>query len=543
MPPGAILSPPDSTQNSSDDEENGPRQREEDLEALSEDVRRTLQPNREAVSPDEEVSPTSIPNVKDLRLDTSNTLANQSKLSPSARVVSHNRSATEGSFFERRGSSSSHTTTSSDDEEDSEERSRKPPLLRKKSGELVKPAIRPSSRRRHSSMPGTPTYSKAVHFDDQIEHVRHFLQVDRPIAVSAGGSPVGSHDDEHEFPFPSGDKAGQVRWEIRLANFPGESYERKAMLVRLEKLDLSSDENQLIGVVGVANMGFQKHVIARFTLDYWKTTSEVAAEYSHDQCHKGRDDGYDVFTFNIKVSDQANLETRTLLLCVRYTVNGQEMWDSNNSQNYQVDFVKKVTPTSTGTAGAENKPAVQIASRPIPRSRHNSNSSSRGRQLRTLDDDFSSNFNDVTSSIRFRNHTQQSPSLPTTPPPIRRPNTSSSAQQFGVRYDFSASLSAALSQAQAQLGDRSGIKIKRSDTDGNITAHSHGSTAQPLVNGNLARAAAAASGHESPRPEALLANKQSLDSRAYQEFVSKFCFVRGNSIIDRHPVLTSSVVW
>ncbi|USP75796.1 MACRO domain containing protein [Curvularia clavata] len=43
----------------------------------------------------------------------------------------------------------------------------KPPLLRKNAGELVKPAFRPPSRRSPSSMPGTPTYSKAMQFDEQ----------------------------------------------------------------------------------------------------------------------------------------------------------------------------------------------------------------------------------------------------------------------------------------------------------------------------------------------------------------------------------------
>ncbi|OQO04107.1 hypothetical protein B0A48_10716 [Cryoendolithus antarcticus] len=50
-----------------------------------------------------------------------------------------------------------------------------PMHVRKESGELVKSALRPAHRRRYSSIPGTPTYSK-------------------PIAISAGTSPVEQYD-------------------------------------------------------------------------------------------------------------------------------------------------------------------------------------------------------------------------------------------------------------------------------------------------------------------------------------------------------------
>jgi hypothetical protein len=76
-----------------------------------------------------------------------------------------------------------------------------PPLLRKKTGELVKPALRPLSRQRRSSMPDVQAYSKAVHFNENIEQVRHFLQVDRPFAISSGSSPIKTYDSEDEYPF------------------------------------------------------------------------------------------------------------------------------------------------------------------------------------------------------------------------------------------------------------------------------------------------------------------------------------------------------
>lgn len=503
IPPGAVMSPPDSTQNSSDDEDAGRRAlKANDVQELQHVVRRTLTPN--GIKTVVELSPTEVENVekrvRTLMLEmpdkntSEETIQLRPRLSPAMRKPSHSRANTESAIFDQRAGS----FTTDDDESDSDGLllSRKPPLLRKKSGELVKPAIRPPSRRKHSSAPGTPTYSKAVHFNEDIEQVRHFLMVDRPIAVSAGASPADGYEEELEFPFkyPDGTTSAN-ELEIRLGNFPNDEG-RPWQPVRVEKLSLSPDQKSLLGCVAVANWGFQKYVVARFTFDYWKTTSEVVAEYSNEVRQHPRDDGCDQFNFNIRLSDQANLDSKTLLICVKYNVNGQDHWDSNNGMNYQVDFARKQKPKVT---------ASPVGQRP-PRSRHNSSSSAKPHAA-VADDDFTSAF-DAAPTIRFRNGATASRSLSDSP--VRRANPAN--QAFGSRYDFGASLTAALSQAQATLGDRSGIKSK------------NGIPPASTLNRNSLGASAAA-GTDSPRADALLANKHAVDSRAYQEFVSKFCFV------------------
>jgi hypothetical protein len=89
----------------------------------------------------------------------------------------------------------------------------------KKSGELVKPTINVSSLRSPSSMPGNPTpkvsssqrplstpgtpnYPKVVHFNEDMEQVHHFLQVDRPISIKNGDitpsqTPLPRHGDQN----------------------------------------------------------------------------------------------------------------------------------------------------------------------------------------------------------------------------------------------------------------------------------------------------------------------------------------------------------
>lgn len=223
----------------------------------------------------------------------------------------------------------------------------KPLLLRKKSGELVKPALRPSNWRQHSSMPGTLRCSKSVHSSESDNQTRHFLQIDKPMAVNAVSSPVETHETETEYRF---DGSRQVECEIRLVNFPQNTIERKVMPVRVERIFLSADKQTLIGSIAVQNIAFHKLVVARFTLDNWKTTSEVATEYNHDP-HSPPYDRCDRFIFHIDLSDLANIDTKTLFLCARYSVNGTDYWDNNKGTNYQVDFAhvarKPVKPSVT----------------------------------------------------------------------------------------------------------------------------------------------------------------------------------------------------
>jgi hypothetical protein len=78
-------------------------------------------------------------------------------------------------------------------------------ILKKISRELIRPAVRRcSAGRRPPIRSGSPTFPKAAHFDSNLEHVRHFLQADRPLAVSAGIDPSEISDIGVELPFNVG---------------------------------------------------------------------------------------------------------------------------------------------------------------------------------------------------------------------------------------------------------------------------------------------------------------------------------------------------
>lgn len=499
-----VISPPDSSENSDGDD--GPaKQRgrglEQDWHQLREAVR-SIDQKREG-SPDKRGS-----QVQQTTSEPVSQVTSPTALTVEARKISHSRSSTETSIIIPKSTTFESPTQTSDDSDEDQGPFSKPSLVRKKSGELVKPALRPTSRRRYSSMPGTPTYSKSVHFNDSDNQTRHFLQVDKPIAVSAGTSPVETYESESEFPF---DEASKTEREICLKNFPQDTFERQTKPIRVERIFLSADKQTLIGTCAAQNISFHKLVVARFTLDYWKTTSEVVAEYSND-ARSPAIDGCDRFNFHVKLSDQANIDNKTLLLCIRYSVNGQEYWDNNDGANYQIDFkrVQKSKP----------KVSIGLGTRPlnaIPRSRHSPPTTSRGRP-ESVDDDFARletntayNFGstdkllgDSPSSVKLKPRSKRGSLFPT--------GARAQANGLGGRYDFGASLSAALTTAQNQLGRQSGLMHR---------AAPNRSTRDSYF-GPQERNEGPTKTDE--RPDSLTTDRPAMGSDQYRDLVQKFCY-------------------
>jgi hypothetical protein len=553
IPAQMTISPPESSHNSSDeDEPHRGRSRDlevENLQALQAAIR-SIELRKSTGSPNRggNGSTTKL-DIPISRLDGTHSAGPQLQrppLSQEARKISHSRSSTDSNIvFEspQKQSPSVVVRPDTDDSDSDSGSSGRPPMLRKKSGELVRPALRPSSRRRPSSMPGTPTYSKAVHFDSHLEHVRHFLQVDRPLAVSAGSSPVENYESEGEFPFGSDEASARPRtsttylWEISLANFPPDLEARRSQPVFVERVFLSSDNKNLVGNIAVQNLAFHKSVAVRYTLDYWKTTSEILADYNSDVRRKGTHENLDHFNFSIKLADQANLENKTLFFCVRYNVNGQEFWDNNGSCNYQVDFSKKVQ----GPQHKKSSPG--LGERPLsalPRSRPSSATSGRPGAIPTSFDDFSTGFDSFGSfnqspgaligepKLKLRSPRSKSELVPDAPQ--RRKQVG--PQAFGHRYDFNSSLTAAKNNAFAALGEWSGLDqrstAKQSSHNVPVTssAQSVANAAFKHENGiNGVRAGANNATFLTSKPAALVSEKPPLTSQSYQELVDKYCFV------------------
>ncbi|KAA8644092.1 hypothetical protein EYZ11_005459 [Aspergillus tanneri] len=503
IPPGALISPPESAPNSSDEEP--------EAAVSSIQQRRVSSPERQ--SSEEKSSPRTAP-------------FSCLTLSKEACEISHSRSFTANAITQRQ----EEALTSSPEESDrDDELLAKQPMVRKKSGELVRPALRPSSaRRRPSSMPGTPTYSKAVHFDSQLEHIRHFLQLDKPQAVSAETSPVEDFSREGEFPFKmEGSEEPSFEWDISLSNFPKDLSSRGHRRVRLEHISLSLDKSTLVGVVGAANLAFQKHVAARFTFDNWKTISEVNAEYGTTSDRKQKYDGYDRFTFSIKLDDQAHLERKTMFICIRYSVGGSEYWDNNDSKNFQVNFMRK---PKQQLSTHRQSPDSTLGSRPsLPRSRTFTHSVGRPQSMPSSFDDLSS----LSDSLSFVHPSKDTAGQALcrnashdleNGPPVRRERQPH--QMFGNRYDFGASLSAVMRTKPEHDRTTLTARAKSETSSANTANHS-----QPEEqDSNALRDILAEERNiqpdktESAKPSSLIFGKPHRESSVYKELVDRYCF-------------------
>ncbi|KDQ33988.1 carbohydrate-binding module family 21 protein [Pleurotus ostreatus PC15] len=225
-------------------------------------------------------------------------------------------------------------------------------LIRKKSGQLVKSSLKRSKSSDRASLSvmmfagpskSEPTTPKAVHFDAKLEHVKLFLAQQKPLAVSRDGSPTddtsGTESDFPSFIFGSADERNARRnLTMKVTNMP--IIINTVHDVALEELKLSSDMTSIEGRVRLKNIAYHKQLGVRFTFDAWQTTSEVFGKYS-EPINKN----FDRFTFSIRLNDLlARIDGKTLLLALRYTVDGQEIWDNNSCQNYQAIFSTKRQP-------------------------------------------------------------------------------------------------------------------------------------------------------------------------------------------------------
>jgi hypothetical protein len=350
---------------------------------------------------------------------------------------------------------------------------RKPQMVRKRSGKLVRPALRSPSRRRPSSMPGTPTFSKSVHFDSHIEDVRHFLQVDRPLVVSEGSSPVDNYDSGIECSLPREERPGRTPsqpcgYEIIVTKFSVETPAQKDQPVRPERVWLSRDQKCLMGSIIAANLAFQKYVTCRFTLDYWKTTSEVAAEYMAEIQPQETPYGHDRFAFTIELPNLAILESKTLYFCIRYNVMGYEFWNNNGGTNFQVDFKKKLP--QNGKEGLPG-PASRLASS-LLQSTHQANQPivPRHKSMSVGAGEFGDS-----SKINFRQsiheYLGEAGPLPVRLKSLKSATnllndnfschlTTPSGYTFASRYDFGASLTAAVQAARNVISEPNGLYVK-----------------------------------------------------------------------------------
>ncbi|AFR95423.1 hypothetical protein C343_03522 [Cryptococcus neoformans C23] len=274
-------------------------------------------------------------------------------------------------------------------------------MIRKKSGEIVKPSLKPRSlstpdlmRQGQDSPTNTSPNSfgtersKSVRFADTsqgdakaLESVVLFLREQKVTAVGKAADPDNAQLTETETENDTdasdfvqfrtrknaaaraADEANQIqlsgasRVPRKRTDFsPDARGSLTGENVILERVELQSSTGlTLRGSVIVRNVAFRKWVAVRFTLDQWQTVSEIAGTHvCHIPASTTGDEGWDRFSFSIKLEDyKRKIDERQLVLCVHYSVENKDWWDSNNGMNYSFTFKKsapKRLPRNSGSA-------------------------------------------------------------------------------------------------------------------------------------------------------------------------------------------------
>ncbi|CAO3639328.1 unnamed protein product [Cunninghamella blakesleeana] len=124
-------------------------------------------------------------------------------------------------------------------------------------------------------------------------------------------------------------------------------HHNKNIQLNKKSFKILEDGACLYGQVTVKNMGYEKLVEIRYTLDGWHTFDNVQAQYQYS---KGNH--LDVFNFDVNI--EPAMEDRGYVRCtvdmaIRYLVKTtnekgdqveEEYWDNNNGYNYQIQIVE-----------------------------------------------------------------------------------------------------------------------------------------------------------------------------------------------------------
>jgi len=243
---------------------------------------------------------------------------------------------------------------------------------------------------------------KRVRFKDRdgpLESVCVFSPTGRPSSIFSlhSDSDSGSDDDND-------DRAGPLRrqWDSVVAaaepalvplevadvisqipslRTPATSFVRLESITPIPPTRFGQQPLLLHGIVHVCNIAYEKQVAARYTLDDWRTTSEIRACYANPlpagparrsaavpvAPMNPSNGALDQWSFTIPLMLRAPPADppRTLLLSVRFTVPGKgEWWDDNGGDNFRI-VLSQLPSAGRGTVG-HGLPALGIPLRPGP---------------------------------------------------------------------------------------------------------------------------------------------------------------------------------
>jgi hypothetical protein len=148
------------------------------------------------------------------------------------------------------------------------------------------------------------------------------------------------------------------------------------------------------------------------------------------------------------LTDIANLEEKTMFCCVRYTANGQEYWDNNNSTNFQVDFQLEKKPQN-GAASKHDSNGLSRSNARSPTTTVDPSEKLTAANPDNFDDFLDEKYKLLDFQTPLHTYIEESATPPwqkdvDTAVDCSEWSSSVSGKAFSNRYDFAASLSAAI---------------------------------------------------------------------------------------------------
>ncbi|XP_030019990.2 LOW QUALITY PROTEIN: glycogen-binding subunit 76A [Manduca sexta] len=209
---------------------------------------------------------------------------------------------------------------------------------------------RPQRVRRCSSLktgktpPGTPGRKKIVRFADvlglDLADVKTFMD-EIPVIPKSAYDDLTGCDVQSSPPVKTPPRLGGLTL-VPLFQLPRDVTDKlESQNVCLESARVCDGVHVTVcGSVRVRNLDFHKTVHVRYTMNRWKTYTDLQTTYVQGSCD-GYSDRFQFVLYAPAISSGQRLE-----LAVRFQCKGQQFWDNNSGANYCFDCL------ALGSAGA-----------------------------------------------------------------------------------------------------------------------------------------------------------------------------------------------
>ncbi|KAJ8716042.1 hypothetical protein PYW08_013327 [Mythimna loreyi] len=215
---------------------------------------------------------------------------------------------------------------------------------------------RPQRVRRCSSLktgktpPGTPGRKKIVRFADvlglDLADVKTFMD-EIPVVPKSAYDDLTGCDVQSTPPARATPRLGALTL-VPLFQLPVNITDKlETQNVCMESARVCDGVHVTVcGSVRVRNLDFHKTVHIRYTMNGWKTYTDLQATYVQGSCD-GFSDRFQFVLYAPAISSGQRLE-----LAVRFLCKGQQFWDSNSGCNYSFDCLALGSTTATGAPTA-----------------------------------------------------------------------------------------------------------------------------------------------------------------------------------------------